>query len=156
MPRLTTCGVLVTDGAYLLMGHATLSPRWDIPKGVACPYESLRNAAVRELQEETGLQARPEALIDCGLHLYRPGKDLALFLLRMTTMPDPATLQCDSYFIRNGRKFREFDRFACVPLEEAPAKTGRDMRRLLEVMIPRVTSTFQRACTGNSSLQRDV
>lgn len=143
LPRLTTCGVLVTDGTHLLMGHATLSPRWDIPKGIADPNEPFRDAAIRELHEETGLRAELDALIDYGLHRYRPGKDLALFMLRMTIMPDPAVLHCESYFVRNGHRFREFDRFASVPWEEAPGRTGHDMRRLLEAMIPRVTAAFR-------------
>ncbi|MBV8915190.1 MAG: NUDIX domain-containing protein, partial [Acetobacteraceae bacterium] len=50
---LTSCGVLVSDGARLLIGQATASPRWDIPKGVAEPGEDLLAAAVRELDEET-------------------------------------------------------------------------------------------------------
>lgn len=144
LPRLTSCGVLVTDGALVLLGHATLSTRWDIPKGIADPNESFRDAAVRELHEETGLRAEPEALIDCGVHRYRPGKDLALFILRMSTMPDPKTLRCESHFDRNGRAFPELDRFEAVSWEEAPARTGRDMRRLLEAMIPQVTAAFRR------------
>ena len=35
---------------------------WDIPKGVAEPGEQFAAAAVRELQEETGLAAPPDAL----------------------------------------------------------------------------------------------
>jgi hypothetical protein len=35
MPRQTStsCGVIVTDGERILLGHGTRSPRWDIPKG---------------------------------------------------------------------------------------------------------------------------
>ena len=55
MARRTSCGVIVTDGSVLLLGHATGSPRWDIPKGLAEPGEDFRSAALRELQEETGL-----------------------------------------------------------------------------------------------------
>ena len=51
----TSCGVIVTDGQRLLLGHATGSPRWDIPKGIAEPGESFAAAAVRELFEEVGI-----------------------------------------------------------------------------------------------------
>ena len=45
----TTCGVLVIDDeAHVLLGHATASPRWDIPKGIAEPGESWSEAAARE------------------------------------------------------------------------------------------------------------
>ena len=52
------CGGRVTDGKRLLLGHATRSPRWDIPKGLAEPGESLAAAAVRELAEETDLRSQ--------------------------------------------------------------------------------------------------
>ena len=51
----TSCGVIVGDGERILLGHATRSPRWDIPKGEAEPGEDFAEAAARELQEETGL-----------------------------------------------------------------------------------------------------
>ena len=58
--RQTSCGVIVTDGERILLGHATRSPRWDIPKGVAEPGESFVNTAARELFEETSLSVSPE------------------------------------------------------------------------------------------------
>jgi putative (di)nucleoside polyphosphate hydrolase len=61
-----SCGVLVTDGVRVLLGHASRSPRWDIPKGLANPGEPLVTAALRELFEETGLQATPDALRSWG------------------------------------------------------------------------------------------
>ncbi len=42
----TSCGVVVTDGVRLLLGHATRSPRWDIPKGVAEAGETHLAAAL--------------------------------------------------------------------------------------------------------------
>ncbi len=35
MTHAVSCGVLVTDGRSVVLGHATASPRWDIPKGLA-------------------------------------------------------------------------------------------------------------------------
>ena len=40
--KTTSCGVIVTDGERLLLGHASRSPRWDIPKGGVEPGENFR------------------------------------------------------------------------------------------------------------------
>jgi predicted NUDIX family NTP pyrophosphohydrolase len=133
LPRAVTCGVVVTDGAQLLLGHATGSPRWDIPKGMANPGEDWRAAAVRELNEETGLAVVPTQLVELGLLRYRPGKDLALFVWPVKQLPDLGGLRCVSTFTtRHGAVLPEFDRFALVSWEEAPARVGKDMRRVLE------------------------
>ena len=75
----TSCGVIVGDGERILLGHATRSPRWDIPKGEAEPGEDFAAAAARELHEETGLTVAPGELTALGVHAYLRGKDLALF-----------------------------------------------------------------------------
>src|SRR5690349_19071019 len=98
MARRTSCGVIVTDGDHVLLGHASRSPRWDIPKGLAKPGEAFAAAAVRELAEETGLAAREADLRPCGVHTYLRDKDLALFVWQPRPMPDPASLVCRSTF----------------------------------------------------------
>jgi 8-oxo-dGTP pyrophosphatase MutT (NUDIX family) len=130
--RPTTCGVLVTDGELLLIGQATASPRWDIPKGMAEPGESWLEAAARELREETGLVAEPGNLVSLGVHRYLPAKQLALFAWRPSAMPDPAALRCSSMFRnRDGRMVPEFARFAALPWPEALARLGKNMARVL-------------------------
>jgi 8-oxo-dGTP pyrophosphatase MutT (NUDIX family) len=127
----TSCGVVITDGARLLLGHAARSPRWDIPKGVAEPGEAFHAAALRELREETGLAAEPDALAPLGLHVYLPGKQLALFLWHRA-LPDPATLVCATVFrTRDGALVPEFDRFGLFAWEDALARVGKNMRRVL-------------------------
>jgi 8-oxo-dGTP pyrophosphatase MutT (NUDIX family) len=130
--RPTSCGVIVTDGEKLLLGHATRSPRWDIPKGVAEPNEALAAAAARELLEETGLTVAPEELTDLGVHAYLRGKDLALFMWRPTRLPDPESLTCTSQFaLPNGTLLPEFDRFGLFPWEEALLRVGKNLARVL-------------------------
>lgn len=132
MARVTSCGVLISDGERLLLGHATHSPRWDIPKGIAEPGEDYRSAAVRELDEETGLVVAPEALRDLGVHAYQPGKDLALFAWTPAEMPRPEGLTCRSTFaLPNGTPAPELDRFGVFPWDEALGKVGRNLRRVL-------------------------
>ena len=62
LPR--SCGFLIVTGdpvdSFLLMEH---KDRWDLPKGHVDPGESDMEAALRELEEETGF-ARDELLVD--------------------------------------------------------------------------------------------
>ena len=88
--KAVSCGVLVTDGDRLLLGHATRSPRWDIPKGMADHGETFAAAARRELVEETGLDAPEAELRPLGVFDYLPAKDLALFAWTPPVMPDPS------------------------------------------------------------------
>ena len=132
MAHVTSCGVLVSDGQRLLLGHATHSPRWDIPKGIAEPGEDFRAAAVRELEEETGLAVSQEALCDLGVHRYMPGKDLALFGWMRPDMPRADTLTCRSMFaLASGAMVPEFDKFGVFDWDEALGKVGKNMARVL-------------------------
>lgn len=129
--KAVSCGVIVTDGRVMLLGHATRSPRWDIPKGVAERGEDFAAAARRELREETGLEAPPEALVPLGVYPYRRDKDLALFRWQRAMMPDPASLVCTSYFSADGVRLPEFDRFGLFSREEALALVGRSLAGIL-------------------------
>ena len=135
--RQTSCGVIITDGERILLGHATRSPRWDIPKGVAEPGESFAATAARELREETGLVIAPEELVELGVLPYLRGKDLALFVWAPPQLPDPQTLACTSHFaLANGTLLPEFDRFGLFPWDEAVSRVGKNMARVL-ISIPR-------------------
>jgi len=137
--RQTSCGVIVTDGQRLLLGHATRSPRWDIPKGVAESGENFSGAAVRELREETGLVVSPDELVALGVHPYLRGKDLALFAWAPQPLPDPGSLACTSNFaLADGTLLPEFDRFGLFPWDEALTRVGKNLARVL-TSIPRET-----------------
>ena len=128
----TSCGVLVTDGVLLLLGHATGSRRWDIPKGLAEDGEAFEAAARRELAEETGLAAPAGAFRPLGVHRYRAGKRLALFAWRVEAMPSPETLACASLFRdRWGRMRPEFDRFGMFGRSETLGLVGVAMAAVL-------------------------
>jgi 8-oxo-dGTP pyrophosphatase MutT (NUDIX family) len=135
-----SCGVLVTDGTRILLGHATRSRRWDIPKGLAADGESFVQAAVRELREETGLEIEPAALENLGLHSYLPRKDLALFRWRLDAMPDPSALHCASRFFFGSSSLPEFDRFGVFEWTEGISRVGRNMARVLTSVRDRDTS----------------
>ena len=130
--RQTSCGVIVTDGERILLGHATRSPRWDIPKGVAEWGEGFTAAAARELFEETGLTVAPDELTELGVYSYLRGKDLALFAWVMPQLPDPQSLTCTSRFaLADGTLLPEFDRFGLFLWDEALTRVGKNMARVL-------------------------
>jgi 8-oxo-dGTP pyrophosphatase MutT (NUDIX family) len=130
--RQTSCGVLVTDGDRILLGHASRSPRWDIPKGGADPGENFAEAAARELREETGLAVPASELVALGVHAYLRGKDLALFAWAPAELPDPQGLSCSSYFtLPNGSRLPEFDRFGLFQWDEALSRVGKNLARVL-------------------------
>ncbi|HTW53765.1 MAG TPA: NUDIX domain-containing protein [Stellaceae bacterium] len=130
--KATSCGVIVTDGRRLLLGHASRSPRWDIPKGGAEPGESLAETASRELLEETGLIAPPAALIPLGVKQYLRNKDLALFAWIVPQLPDPMTLACSEFFeLPGGVRLPEFDKFGLFTIEDAQQRVGKNLARLL-------------------------
>jgi 8-oxo-dGTP pyrophosphatase MutT (NUDIX family) len=127
-----SCGVIVTDGRLILLGHATRTPRWDIPKGVAEPGEGFVAAAQRELGEETGLSVDAAALVPLGLYSYRRDKGLALFLWVPPALPDPKLLHCASCFpARDGAMLPEFDRFGLFSRDEAVRRVGKAMAEIL-------------------------
>ena len=132
MARQISCGVVVTDRQRILLGHATRSPRWDIPKGVAEPGESLSAAAVRELAEETGLAVAEAELRPFGMHAYLRDKDLALFVWVPPELPSTGALVCRSTFkLPNGTELPEFDRFGLFFKDEALDKVGKNLARIL-------------------------
>ena len=135
MAKRISCGVIVTDGMRVLLGHATRSPRWDIPKGLAEPAESFAAAPVRELEEETGLSVSVPELRSLGVHAYLRDKDLALFVWLPTQMPSPDQLKCRSTFVLPGGAIvPEFDRFGLFEWHEALGKVGRSMARVLSAV----------------------
>lgn len=141
MAGVTSCGVVVTDGSRVLLGHATRSPRWDIPKGIAEANETFSTAAARELAEETGLLVPIDALHDLGVHDYLPRKNLALFLWVPAQLPLPDTLLCRSTFVLpDGTAAPEFDRFGVFQWSEALAKVGSNLRRVLKDLRPHIAA----------------
>jgi putative (di)nucleoside polyphosphate hydrolase len=133
MARAVSCGVIVRRRpGELLLCHATGRGYWDIPKGVRDPGESSVQAALRELQEEAGLELPADALKDLGSHQYLPRKDLHLFVV---DPPLPALssdgCRCTTTHTRDGRSLPEVDAYRWALRDEVPYLAGKNMTRVL-------------------------
>ena len=130
--KITPCGVRVIDRhEEVLLGHATGSAHWDIPKGIPEPDETPRDTAAREVLEETGLRLDPKALLDLGRFAYRPRKDLHLFAI-LSDRVEPSGCVCSSQFMdRSGRLRPEIDAFEWTPFERVTARCARSMAAVL-------------------------
>lgn len=132
MTKLLSCGVIISDGRLILLGHTTRSSRWDIPKGIAGPGEDPAAAAARELKEETGLVVPVESLRKIGVYPYVPAKDLALFAWEPAEMPALERLHCGSVFeVKPGTILPEFDRFGVFAWSDALGRVGKNLARVL-------------------------
>ena len=111
-----SAGVIITDDINILLGHVTLTKRYDIPKGEIKDNESTIEAAIRETKEETGIILKKSNMNDLGLLNYLKDKKLHLFKYKIDKMP--SNLKCTSTFERYGKQYPEFDSFKIVPIKD--------------------------------------
>lgn len=133
--RALSCGVLLLNGRDEIFAcHATGTPRWDLPKGLADDGEAPRDAAVREAWEESGLRLPGDRLADLGAFDYLPAKRLHLFALRVADAAiDLAHCSCRSFFPhhRTGAPTPEADAWGWKRRDEMAAWCGKNMVRVL-------------------------
>jgi ADP-ribose pyrophosphatase YjhB (NUDIX family) len=74
-PLVGVGAVIVSDGRVLLVKRGTepARGRWSIPGGLIELGESLSQAIVREVHEETGLQVEPVELVEILDRIHRDG-----------------------------------------------------------------------------------
>ncbi|MDR6536480.1 NUDIX hydrolase [Variovorax soli] len=129
-------GVLIfNEQGQLLLAHATGQKHWDIPKGGAEEGESAREAAIREVREETGIELAADSLQELGRWPYLSRKDLHLFRVDLLTRDcDIAACRCTSFFPhrKSGAMIPEVDRFRWVDVAEIPALAAKSMTALLQ------------------------
>ncbi|RZL89385.1 MAG: NUDIX hydrolase [Variovorax sp.] len=136
--KATSYGVLiVNEQGQLLMAHATGQKHWDIPKGGAEAGESAREAAIREVREETGIELAADSMEELGLLPYLARKDLHLFRVTLRTRDcDIAACKCSSFFPhpRSGVMTPEVDQFKWVDIADVPSFAAKSMTALLRTL----------------------
>ena len=95
--RLTVAAVVERDGRFLVVeerppGSAEFV--WNQPAGHVDPGESLLDAVVREVREETGLRFAPSSLVGVYQLLARSGRDYCRFSFA-GTVPDDVEAQAE-------------------------------------------------------------
>ncbi|CAL8473446.1 NUDIX hydrolase [Caballeronia novacaledonica] len=137
--RTVSCGVVILNGqGDVLLCHATETTHWDVPKGAADPGESPREAALRELVEETGIVLPAGRLKDLGRFVYRRDKDLHLFAVRVGE--DEVQIEncvCESYFPRysDGTMIPEMDAYRWVSPADVDTFASRSLARLFQTTL---------------------
>lgn len=72
-------GIVKNENDKILFIHRL--GKWDLPKGKLEPNESLENAAIREVEEETGIQnLKLKHFVNSTYHIYRDKKNNAPIL----------------------------------------------------------------------------
>lgn len=131
--RTITSGVIYTNGSLILIGHATGTSHWDIPKGRLNDNETPKQAVVRETKEETGLTIDSDKLIDLGLMPYIHTKDLYLWKYIVDILPDISTIKCESMFINKyGKLVPEMNKFKYATLDESLNFVSKSMAKILK------------------------
>lgn len=127
--------VIITDGHDVLVGK---SPQnrfkefacCDLMKGHAQVGEGLEEAALREVQEECGLRLTNLKKISSELK-YSKGTTLTFFVSHMEKLPDPNSLECQSFYEYNGKQYPEIAQYLAVPIDELPTYLYKGLAKLI-------------------------
>ncbi|EYF01436.1 8-oxo-dGTP diphosphatase MutT [Chondromyces apiculatus] len=94
---MVAAGILIEHGRVLLTQRkkgAHLEGAWEFPGGKVEPSEDPRDALVRELREEVGIEAAVGDVVEVTFHRY-PAKAVLLLFYRVERRagsPEPAAL----------------------------------------------------------------
>lgn len=132
----TTCGVFLICNKKLLIGHVTNTQNdWSIPKGLMDPGETELQSALRELKEETNIDASSINVIeiDSIYETYHHKKKRLCAFLAFTDNEHDAI--CYSMVKSVEIPFPEIDCFKWVNYDEALEKIHPTQKIILKYYI---------------------
>jgi 8-oxo-dGTP pyrophosphatase MutT (NUDIX family) len=132
-----SAGILIeNDRNEILLGHATGTKHWDIPKGKYEERDSvIINTALRETQEETGLVFSKYQLILLASGYFNSEKKMTLYKLNFK-IPYGAVnldrLRCSSKVkITKYKQFPEIDNYRWFPKKDVLHYVSKSMYKFL-------------------------
>ena len=129
-----SCGTIITDGEYILLGKSGGNNFWDLPKGKQELGEYPEQTAIREAKEEFNITLNPQNMSSIGRFNYLKNKDLYLFLYQVENLPKISEMKCNSTFEIKGREIPEITKFEYVPFSLTSLKKymGKSLYKLFE------------------------
>lgn len=123
---------VLDEEMHILLEHRSDDDRWSLPGGWIEPGEAARVAAVRELQEESGLIANPENLhlldeFSGTQHIYANGDVIYSTKLVYVVRRCGGTLQ-------HNHESLELRRF---PLDEIPENVSGSTKKIVQAILDR-------------------
>lgn len=121
--------VVLIDGKILLVkrSHSPYKGFWSIPGGRVEYGESLFEAVVRELREETGIEAKPICIIYVAEMLPGSCSDCYEHIVIIDFLMEPQTLRIKA--LSDAAEAKLFD------LREVPQELTKHTRALIEVLV---------------------
>lgn len=114
---MVSAGVVIEDGKVLLSRRKTgthLAGMWEFPGGKVEPGEDPRDALVRELREELGIDAVAGEILDLTFHRYEDADKAVLLMFFEATRtpgsqePRPLDVQEVGWFNRSALDPKDF------------------------------------------------
>lgn len=136
-----SCGTLIVRERMgikeLFMAHVTGYEFWDIPKGGQNLHENYIDAALRELEEESGFKCNHHDLYDLGLYEYTERKDLYLFkYVGEKYLCDQQAICTSTFFSKlYETHLPEVDDFKYVPFEQVLSHCSRGFKQVFPLLL---------------------
>lgn len=136
MKKLSAGIIIINEYDEFLLGHSTGNVFFDIFKGSTELNETPIQTALRECQEESGLQFTEDNIKELGIFSYNKEKDLHLFLCRVTKLNiDLVNLKCSTFVELPTYSFPEMDRFAWFNIKGLLLNTASSMNKVFKKLI---------------------